>query len=154
MTVRKYKPSDCAELIKLFYQTVHAVNSADYSPEQLDVWATGKENPDEWNKSLSEHYTVVAEENNVICGFGDIDNTGYLDRLFVHKDFQRRKIASQICDILEKSVVSDKITVHSSVTAKPFFLKRGYVVTKKQQVVRNGIFLTNYIMEKTISQVR
>ncbi|MDE5620913.1 MAG: GNAT family N-acetyltransferase [Ruminococcus sp.] len=150
MTIRKYKPSDCEKLIKLFYQTVHTVNSADYSPEQLDVWATGSENSDEWNKSLSEHYTVVAEENNLICGFGDIDNTGYLDRLFVHKDFQRRKIASQICDILENSVVSDKITAHSSVTAKPFFLKRGYIVTKKKQVIRRGIALTNYIMEKAM----
>lgn len=152
MTLRKYRPSDCEEIIKLFYQTVHTINSADYSPEQLNVWATGNENPDVWNKSLSEHYTVVAEENNTICGFGDIDSTGYLDRLYIHKDFQRQNIASQICDVLEKSVVSDRITVHASITAKPFFLKRGYITVKEQQVIRNGISLTNFVMEKTISQ--
>lgn len=37
MTIRTYKPDDCQEMAELFYQTVHTVNAADYSPEQLDV---------------------------------------------------------------------------------------------------------------------
>jgi len=41
-----------------------------------------------------------------------------------------------------------KITAHASITAKPFFEKRGYKVVKKQEAERNGILLTNYVMEK------
>ena len=37
---------------------------------------------------------------------------------------------------------------HASVTAKPFFEKRGYRVVREQQVSRQGILLTNYVMEK------
>lgn len=37
-----------------------------------------------------EHYTIVAVKNKIIVGFGDIDRTGYLDRMYVHKDFQRQ----------------------------------------------------------------
>ena len=35
---------------------------------------------------------------------------------------------------------------HASITAKPFFLKRGYHAVKEQQVIRAGISLTNYVM--------
>ena len=45
-----------------------------------------------WDRSLTAHFTLVAEENGVITGFGDMDPTGYLDRLFVHRDFQGRGI--------------------------------------------------------------
>ncbi len=81
-------------------------------------------------------------------GFGNIDSTGYLDMLYVHKDYQGKKVASFICDNLEKTFNVSEITVHASITAKPFFEKRGYEVIKKQQVKRKGIFLENYIMKK------
>ena len=77
-----------------------------------------------------------------------MDKTGYLDRLYVHKDFQRKGIATAICRELEKSVDSEKIITHASITAKPFFLNRGYKVIREQQVERGGILLTNYVMEK------
>lgn len=150
MILREYRPEDCQELIRLFHETVRTVNAKDYSQIQIEAWLSGDRSPADWNESLSEHYTIVAEKD-IITGFGDIDSSGYLDRLFVHKDFQRKKIATDICDILEKSVTSGKITTHASVTAKPFFLSRGYTVTEKQNVLRNGIYLTNYIMERSIS---
>lgn len=105
MQLRKYIISDCKQLAKIFYQTVHSINAKDYTKEQLDVWATGKVNLKEWNKSFLEHYTLVAIENNEIVGFGDIDKTGYLDKLFVHKDYQREGISSAICNELEQSVL-------------------------------------------------
>ena len=135
MIIRKYKQSDCKELAELFYNTVHTVNAKDYTTEQLNVW----------NSSLQEHYSIVAVENDVIVGFGDIDKTGYLDRLFVHKDNQRKGIATAICNQLEQ-FVEGNITTHASITARPFFEKRGYKVVMEQQAERRGVFLTNYVM--------
>lgn len=71
-----------------------------------------------------------------------------LARLFVHKNHQHKGIASAICDNLESSVTGKKIITHSSITAKPFFEKRGYRVIREQTVIRKGISLTNFIMEK------
>ena len=150
MIIRQYTPKDCVDLVKLFYHTVHTINAKDYSQEQLNVWATDKIDLEVWNKSLSEHYTVVAVENNIIVGFGDIDKSGYLDRLFVHRDYQRRGIATAICNELERAVKVDKIITYASITAKPFFEQRGFNVVKEQQVERNGIALTNYVMEKQL----
>lgn len=148
LIIRRYEPADCRYLAELFYQTVHTVNAKDYSKEQLDAWASGSVDMDEWNRTLSEHLTVVAVEDDRIVGFGDIDKTGYLDRLYVHMDYQHQGIATAVCNVLEGSVQTDKITVHASITAKPFFLSRGYVVRKEQQVLRKGIYLKNYICEK------
>ena len=150
MIIGQYTPKDCEDLVKLFYHTVHTTNAKDYSQEQLNVWATDKIDLEVWNKSLSEHYTVVAVENNIIVGFGDIDKSGYLDRLFVHRDYQRRGIATAICNELERAVKVDKIITYASITAKLFFEQRGFNVVKEQQVERNGIALTNYVMEKQV----
>lgn len=147
MQLRRYKQSDCRELAELFYNTVHTVNAADYNNEQLNAWATGRVDLEAWNKSLQEHYSIVAVDKGIIVGFGDIDQTGYLDRLYVHADYQGRGIATAICNKLEQSV-SGKIATHASVTAKPFFEKRGYKVIKEQSVERQGVFLTNFVMEK------
>lgn len=101
MLIREYRSSDCKEIAELFYNTVHTVNAKDYSNEQLDAWATGRIDLETWNQSLLEHYSVVAVDDKTIVGFGDIDKSGYLDRMFVHKDYQRQGIASAICDALE-----------------------------------------------------
>ena len=148
MKLRSYRPSDCPELAELFYETVHTVNARDYTREQLDVWATGQVDLELWNRTLEEHHTVVAEEDGRIVGFGDMDGTGYLDRLYVHKDFQGRGIAAAICDALEGGVSVGRLWVQASITARPFFERRGYRVVKEQQVERRGVLLTNFVMEK------
>ena len=146
--LRAYQSSDCAQLAELFDQTVHTVNARDYTREQLDAWATGQVDLQAWDRSFREHRTIVATVDGMIVGFGDMDRMGYLDRLYVHKDYQRQGIASLICDALERSVSGRRITTHASITAKPFFLCRGYRVIKEQTVFRCGIAITNYVMEK------
>ncbi len=152
MIIRKYVSTDCKQVADLFYETVHSVNAKDYTIEQLDAWADGSADLEKWDKSFIENYTLVAVEDNCIVGFGDIDRTGYLDMLFVHKDFQGQGIASAICDRLEASITTDKIATHASITAKPFFEKRGYKSVKEQQIIRKGIRLTNYVMGKQQQQ--
>lgn len=147
MILRRYIPSDCRELTELFYDTVHTVNAKDYTKEQLDVWADGSPDLEKWNRSLEEHDTLVALKEDIIVGFGDMDDTGYLDRLYVHKDYQGKGIAATICNELEQRA-GGKIITHASITAKPFFERRGYRTIKEQQVERRGILLTNYVMEK------
>lgn len=55
-----------------------------------------------WDASFRAHKTIIAVKNGEIVGFGDMDETGYLDRLYVHKDYQGQGIASAICDELAR----------------------------------------------------
>lgn len=147
MIIREYRPEDCKEIEKLFYDTVHTVNARDYTEAQLAVWATGTVDSEGWDRSFREHYTLVALDDKLIIGFGDIDKSGYLDRLYVHKDYQRKGVAAAICDRLE-AVEAETIITHASITARPFFEKRGYTVVREQQVERQGVILKNYVMKK------
>lgn len=153
MELRKYKSEDCTALAELFSNTVHTINSKDYTKAQLDAWATGNIDISSWNKSFLEHNTVVAEMSGNIVGFGDMDDTEYLDRLYVHSEYQSKGIATAIINELEKQAVSRGIhsfTTHASITAKPFFAKRGYRVICENTVLRSNVILINFIMEKKI----
>ena len=148
MGLRRYMSSDLAQIATLFYDTVHTVNATDYTEEQLDAWATGNIDYDEWDKSFQKHLTYVAVEKGQIIGFGDIDDAGYLDRLYVHKDYQGVGVATAICKRLESESSVPLMIVHASITAKTFFEKRGYEIIKEQEVNRQNILLKYYIMQK------
>lgn len=149
--LRRYRPEDLPEIANLFGETVLTVNRRDYSEEQVKAWSDRKESLLERNDFFTSLYTILAVKDNRIIGYGNIDDTGYLDHLFVHKDFQGMGVATVICDELERHCLKQglsPITVHASITAKPFFEKRGYEVVKEQQVELNGVMLTNYAMKK------
>ena len=88
MIIRRYETKDLAQILLLFYDTIHNINKADYDEEQLYAWADGRPDPDRWDRSFYEHYSIIAEENGRTIGFGDIDRRGFIDRLFVHMDHQ------------------------------------------------------------------
>lgn len=146
--IRPYRPSDCKTLIQLFVDTVRYVNAADYDTAQIEAWTAGADE-EKWNADFIASKTLVAEVNGVIAGFGNMYESGYFDRLYVSKDFLRCGVATAIADKLESGVCGKDITVHASVTAKPFFARRGYEVVKSQTVMRRGVSLTNFVMVKT-----
>lgn len=81
----------------------------------------------------SNNYSVIVEKNNIIIGFGDVDCKGYFDHLFTHKDYQGIGVATLISDRIENYTYQNGIhiiTTDASITAKPFFEKRGYIVQK------------------------
>ena len=146
MEIREYREEDQAEILSLFYETVHTVNAKDYNEKQLDAWAPQDNDYEHLNAALRNNLTLLAIEDGKITGFADIDENGYLDHLFVHKDYQRRGIASALCSRIEEGF--KRIETHASITARPFFEKRGYVVVKAQDVKIRGEILRNYVMEK------
>lgn len=127
MQIMKFNDSDSEQVVSLFYETVHTVNSKDYSKEQLDVWAPLKEKAnkiDTWGISFMQNITYIAKINEKIVGFSDLTFSGYLNRLYVHKDYQGQGIASALIDKLESKAKELKILeIHTdaSITAKPFF---------------------------------
>lgn len=148
IVIRKYQETDCETISALFYDTIHSVNSKDYTEEQLYAWAKDEKQLQNRRDDLSQQNTLIAEINGITVGFGSMTKSGCLDLLFVHKDFQGQGIATALCDELEKEF--SNIKTYASVTALPFFKKRGYIVTKEQEVERFGIKLKNYEMQKVL----
>lgn len=140
-------------MVRLFYETVHTVNIRDYTLSQADAWAPAQENRERWETKLESSETLVTLEGVRIVGFGSFIPSGYLDLLYVHKDFQRKGIASSMADEIEliaERYGRGEIFTEASVTAKPFFESRGYAVVKQQQKPLNGEIFRNYIMKKVL----
>lgn len=148
-----YAPEDLPAALELFYDTVHRVCRADYDEARLAAWAPDLPDRERWQESLLAHDSLVARMDGQIVGFGDLDPSGYLDRLYVRWDRQRQGIATALCDALEaraEELGCSLVTTHASITARPFFAKRAYVLVRPQQVERSGQWLTNYVMEKPL----
>lgn len=153
MKTRLYMPTDLDDVLKLFYDNVHHVCVDDYTPEQLDAWAPEKPDIYRWEMSLNKNHTLVVEMNNHIVGFGNVGETGYLDRLYVDKNFLHRGIATLLLEQLEKYVKAKGIVfmnTAASITSKPFFESHGYIVLKEQVVERRGVRMKRYLMEKKL----
>ena len=151
MVIRNYKSEDLPQMVTLFRETIIATCAKEYTLSQRKAWAGA--DVSRWDESFRKHKTLVAEEEGKIIGFADMEG-GYLDRLYVHKDFQGRGVASALCDRLESESGADVLSVYASLTARKFFEKRGYVVIRKNTVVRAGTELKNYYMEKPVGQKR
>lgn len=145
--IRAFRPSDGPALVELFRTTVLTANAKDYTPEQLAAWVAAAADAERWSRSFEGHRCLVAVDAEHLVGFGDMDAAGYLDRLYVHPAWQGRGIATALCDRLEERVAGP-VTTHASITARPFFERRGYRMVREQRVERRGVLLTNFVMTK------
>lgn len=149
MEIRRYHETDLSEICQLFHNTVHSMNALHYNERQLDAWSPENNDHAHLKNALRNNNTYVAVEDNQIVGFADIDENGYLDHLFVHKDYQRKGIATALLKEIEERHAYSQMETHASITARPFFEKMGFTVEKAQDVKIRGEKLRNYVMKKS-----
>ena len=127
MLIRIATEKDIPAITQLFKKTIEAVNSKDYNEEQIKVWSAGHTYTDRWINRLTSQYFIVVELGEIITGMGSITPEGYLDIMYVHKDYQGRGIASAITDELLSYAVKNKLAIVTSdvsITAKPFLKEK------------------------------
>ena len=148
--VRVLTEHDAAAVAALFYHTVHSVNAADYSEEQLNAWAPMEVLHEDWSRRFDDRLALVATYSDEVVGFADMDvRKHYLDRLYVHREYQRCGVGTALCDALESVCPSGAtISVHASLTAEPFFISRGYRVKTRHKVLCRGVSMGNCLMCK------
>src|SRR5436190_12844390 len=130
ISIRQANSYDVNQICLLFRDIVTYINSKDYNPEEINVWADSYKNIDGWKKNISEQYFLVATANDQILGFASITDSGCLDYLYIHKDFQRKGIAKKLLAEIERHAEKlslKEISAHVSKTAKPFFEANGFV---------------------------
>lgn len=154
MHVRLARPEDAPQIVRIFYQTVHQVNARDYTPDQVNAWAPEVPDPEEWaTRKLQTRITFVADDNGVLAGFGELEENGHIDCLYCHHAHQRQGVGSALYAQIEehaRALGLPCLFAEVSITAGPFFQRKGFSRVQQQTVVRRGVDLTNFLMEKDL----
>lgn len=159
--IRPFESKDTSILMQLFQETVHAICSKHYSPEQISAWAPFhilsesemKAEIEKWQKRFEENITLVAQGDHTILGFADMTQSGHLDHIYVHKDHQRKGIASLLYKQLEAIAREHdltNITTYVSANAVPWAKRMGFMLLQEDIVQRKGVALTRYFMKKQL----
>ncbi|NLY62917.1 MAG: GNAT family N-acetyltransferase [Erysipelothrix sp.] len=150
MKIRKYQATDIDQVFKLFFNTVHNINSKDYDSDQINVWAPANYDYQKLNNKLVSSNSLMIEDNNLIVAFGDIQNNGYIDHFYVSHLKQGQGIGKLLLAALEKLVSKDitEYSSHVSISAYPFFLANGYQLVLENTVTIDNFELINYYMKK------
>ena len=130
-TIRIAQQSDALELMSLFQETVLHINKRDYSEAEVADWAS-------CGNDLSRIKEMIKTHN-----------------FIVHKDFQGKGIATILLNEIERYATARgimRITSEVSLTARPFFEKRGYIVEVEQKRKANQLYLTNFWMAKRLAE--
>lgn len=157
MTFRQAIISDLEEMQKLYVETIQSVCKNDYNTAQIEAWISGVKNTERWVEVIEKQFVLLAIIENKIAGFGTLKDGNYIDFFYIHKDFQRQGIADKILNELEieaRKHHSKTITSDVSITAKPFFEKKGFVAKAEQKNVRLNVELINYKMEKQLKTIK
>ena len=149
MDLRLCTQGDLPAVLDLFRTSVHTLCRGDYSPAQLSAWAPEDLDEAPWARRLRCQTFLLAEEDGALMGFASLEGD-YLDLLYVHPRCAHRGVGTVLCDALERQCTGPRITVHASLTARPFFARRGYRTVESHQAERRGVVLTNYLMEKEL----
>jgi ribosomal protein S18 acetylase RimI-like enzyme len=153
MTIRPYNQDDLEAVAALFTATVRHINIADYSPEQIAVWAPQPPDLVYWRQRLDGLTLWVGVSGQTIIGFCGLGGNGHVDFLYVDHRFQRQGVARQLYGQLETHARQNGISrlyTEASITARQFFERVGFKIIREQTVVLRGANFTNFVMEKII----
>jgi putative acetyltransferase len=151
--IRAFNAGDERALFAVFFSAVHQVASADYTAEQIEAWAPADLDQEEWRERMRAINPFVAELNNEIVGYADVQPTGYIDHFFVSGGHARRGIGRQLMIHIHEAAsrlnISD-LTSDVSRTAQPFFAHFGFQILEHRARVIDGVTIPIAQMRKLI----
>jgi putative acetyltransferase len=148
-------PDDVPVLAAIFVAAIEQLTGDDYSEEQQQAWASAADDEQAFGQRLAGQLTLVATLQNAPVGFTSLKGADHIDLLYVHPGAVGQGVAAMLCDALEKLAGgrgAKQLTVDASDNAQEFFVKRGYVATRRNTVTVNGEWLANTTMQKTLSE--
>ena len=155
VVVRNATAGDASAVAHLFHNTILNVNVGDYSVAQVEAWAGPAPVPEVWERRITEdgsaRKTFVATKEDRVVGFAELEGDGHVDTLYVHHQYQGCGIASALLDRIEaeaRSLGLRRLYTEASITAEPFFRRRGFSMIRPQDVEVRGHTFRNFVMDK------
>lgn len=153
MYIRRLLDDEYEDVVKLITQTVHTVCTKEYTKEELDAWAPDNFDINKFKSNIYGCYNLVAFEKGKLVGFISATTGGYINRLYTHKDYLRKGIASALYNKVEewaKERNIPELVLDSSKTAEGFYLKMGFEKSGISVIEHGNIVFRNSVMRKSI----
>jgi len=151
--IRAFKAGDERALFAVFFSAVHKVASSDYTAEQIEAWAPADLDQGEWQERMRAINPFVAELDDEIVGYADVQPSGYIDHFFVSGGHGGRGIGRQLMIHIHEAAsrlnLSD-LTSDVSRTAQPFFAHFGFQILEHQDRVLDGVAIPIARMRKLL----
>jgi putative acetyltransferase len=153
LAMRPYLPADAPVLAEIFRLSIEELTGEDYTEDQQRAWASIAADEEEFAAKLSKQLVLVAMLGGEPVGFASLEGADRIDLLYVHPVIAGHGAGSMLCDALEKLAAArgaKKLNVDASDNAQEFFKHRGYEAQQRNTLERDGEWLANTTMQKTL----
>ena len=140
--VREAIPSDSAKACEVLRRSISEICSHYYKNQSvIDEWLANKteSNVKKWIQS-DKSYSIVCASNDLIVGFGAITLEGEVSLIYLVPEALHKGNGKLMLEAMEKRIISEGINeIHtvSSITAKPFYERNGYIKNGEPLLVGN-----------------
>jgi putative acetyltransferase len=152
--IRRYKHGEEAAVWAVYFAATRESIARDYHADLIDRWAPQDQDMSQWAARLAEKKPFVATVDEGIVGMAEIEPDGFIDYFYVHPKWQGKGIGKALLATLEREAVkagTRVIFADVSVTAKSFFLSRGFSISEAKSNVILGHPAPNFRMQKSLS---
>ena len=154
LSIRPWRPSDSGSLSALYEASVRELGARDYTPAQVEAWASLTPSPEALTTRMQDGRTrLVAESNEEVAGFIDIEADGHIDLLYVAPSATGQGVARTLLETAEAlAPISGAVRLYAeaSETARPVFERLGYAVTGRRDFEVAGVPIHNWAVEKAL----
>ena len=129
--IRRATAGDAEAVYEIVLRSLRETNARDYPASVIDRLVLTL--PEGVASKLEEWHAYVAVVDGRIVGTASL-NDRTVRAVFVHPDYQGRGIGTELMNSVENaaSVQSEStLSVQSSITAQPFYAKRGFKVVRE-----------------------
>src|SRR4051812_14567606 len=154
MKVRRYHLGEESAVWNVFFAATHESIARDYHADLIERWAPRDRDMNQWAERLAGKNPFVAIVDEEIVGMAEVEPDGFIDYFYVHPKWQNRGIGKALLATLESEATKSGAKVLSanvSITAKAFFLSRGFQITESKSNVILGHLAPNFRMQKTLN---
>lgn len=156
VSIRNFRDQDSPHLWQLFFNTIRHINRRDYTEAQVNAWASEDIESSYWLPRMQDLQPYVAEIDQVIVGYTDLQDDGLIDHFFCHHQVQGQGVGKALMQHLFAEASKrgiDKLHSHVSITARPFYIHMGFEVIEQQRMEARGQTLINFLMGKSVAKL-
>ena len=153
LSIRPYQPSDAAALSALYEASVRVLGVRDYSPAQIEAWASRAPSADELDRRMADGRSRLVAVTGDVAGFIDVEPDGHIDLLYVAAASAGQGVGRLLIETAEALAPlsgATRLYAEASETARPVFDKLGFSVIARRDFEVAGVPIHNWAVEKTL----